>query len=209
MKAFMANRTKQPQTNARLFNLLLASVIIWPGGNTIAVTETDTANTADYVLVRTIWGNTIAVTETDTANTADYVLVRKVERKLYLYRRGKILKTYRVALGKQPNGHKQRSGDSRTPEGLYTLDWRNSDSKFFRSIHVSYPSASDRLNAHERGDVPGGEIMIHGQPTDRAEKSKLLLYKNDWTEGCIAVQNHEMLEIWQAVKDGTPIEIIP
>ena len=140
---------------------------------------------------------------------ADYVVVKKAERKLYLYRGSEILKAYRIALGKQPDGHKIREGDSRTPEGIYTLDWRNPNSRFYRSIHISYPSKTDNRDARERGDSPGGAIMIHGQPSSWVEKTKLLFNQDDWTEGCIAVQDHEMDEIWNAVDDGTPIEIIP
>ncbi len=146
---------------------------------------------------------------TEPMGKADYVIVKKAERKLYLYQGREVLKTYRIVLGKQPDGHKERSGDSRTPEGVYTLDWRNPNSKFFRSIHISYPNISDRRDARERGNSPGGAIMIHGQPNSWVEKTRLLFHEDDWTEGCIAVQNHEMLEIWNAVEDGTPIEIIP
>jgi len=144
-----------------------------------------------------------------TMQKADYVVVKKTERKLYLYRGDELLKTYRISLGKQPDGHKTREGDSRTPEGIYTLDWRNPNSRFYRSIHISYPSKTDNRNARERGDSPGGAIMIHGQPSSWVEKTKLLFKGDDWTEGCIAVQNHEMDEIWEAVEDGTTIEIIP
>ncbi len=150
-----------------------------------------------------------AVSELSPNDKADYVVVKKAERKLYLYRGSEVLKTYRIALGKQPDGHKTREGDSRTPEGRYILDWRNPNSKFYRSIHISYPSRTDFRDARERGDSPGGAIMIHGQPTSWVEKTKLLFNQDDWTEGCIAVQNHEMDEIWNAVDDGTPIEIIP
>ena len=153
--------------------------------------------------------STHTMSATNPTGKADYVVVKKAERKLYLYRGNKVLKTYRIALGKQPAGHKQRSGDSRTPEGIYTLDWRNPNSKFYRSIHISYPSRNDYRDARERGDAPGGAIMIHGQPTSWLEKTRLLFNGDDWTEGCIAVQNDEMLEIWNAVEDGTPIEIIP
>ena len=150
-----------------------------------------------------------ATSDLSVEDKADYVVVKKSERKLYLYRGAEILKTYRIALGKQPDGHKIREGDSRTPEGIYVLDWRNPNSKFYRSIHVSYPSKSDFRDARERGDSPGGAIMIHGQPSSWVEKTKLLFNQDDWTEGCIAVQDHEMDEIWNAVDDGTIIEIIP
>ena len=151
----------------------------------------------------------LASADNASIGKADYVVVKKAERKLYLYNGSELLKTYKVALGKEPDGHKLRSGDSRTPEGTYTLDWRNPNSKFFRAIHISYPNSSDRRDARERGDSPGGAIMIHGQPNSWVEKSRLLFHEDDWTEGCIAVQNHEMMEIWNAVEDGTLIEIIP
>ena len=154
-------------------------------------------------------GMVLATSDLNIDDKADYVVVKKSERKLYLYRGAEILKTYRIALGKQPDGHKIREGDSRTPEGIYILDWRNPNSKFYRSIHVSYPSKMDYHDARERGDSPGGAIMIHGQPSSWVEKTKLLFNQDDWTEGCIAVQNHEMDEIWNAVNDGTTIEIIP
>lgn len=152
---------------------------------------------------------TMANNYSDKDTKADYVVLKKAERKLFLYRGDEILKTYRVALGKQPDGHKERNGDSRTPEGTYTLDWRNPNSKFFRSIHISYPNFSDKRDARERGDSPGGAIMIHGQPKNWIERSQLLFHDDDWTEGCVAVQDHEMLEIWETIDDGTTIEILP
>lgn len=139
----------------------------------------------------------------------DYVLVKKEERKLILYAGPKLVKSYDIALGKEPNGQKQREGDSRTPEGLYTLDWRNPNSKFYRSIHVSYPSANQAQSAKEAGIDPGGEIMIHGQPSDWSERIKLTFADKDWTEGCIALENQDMIEVWDLVEDGTTIEIRP
>ena len=139
----------------------------------------------------------------------DFVLVRKKERKLYLYTGHDVVKSYKIALGKEPVGQKQREGDSRTPEGLYTLDWRNPNSRFFRSIHVSYPNVVQARSAKEAGIDPGGAIMIHGQPSDWSERIKLTFNHKDWTEGCIAVENQDMLEIWDLVRDGTPIKIEP
>ena len=139
----------------------------------------------------------------------DFVLVDKSKRELYLYSGDQVVKSYPVALGKQPKGQKKKEGDSRTPEGLYTLDWRNPTSKFFRSIHVSYPNVNQRRSAKEAGINPGGAIMIHGQPSDWAERIQLTFAHKDWTEGCIAVENQAMLEIWDLVRDGTPIKIDP
>lgn len=141
---------------------------------------------------------------------ADRVLVKKAERKLVLLKDGEIFRNYDIALGDSPMGHKQFEGDERTPEGSYTLDWRNSNSKFYRSIHISYPNQHDQKFAIEQGRSPGGMIMIHGQPNKSRNKvSAWILDQMDWTDGCIAVKNDEMDEIWAAIDNGTPIEIHP
>jgi len=139
---------------------------------------------------------------------ADRVVVIKSKRLLMLEKEGKVLKAYRVALGGHPVGPKTQEGDSKTPEGHYRLDSRNANSKFYRSIHVSYPNASDAAAARKRGVRPGGAIMIHGLPREWAWVGKLHV-ATDWTDGCIAVSNEEMDEIWRAVSDGTPIDIQP
>ena len=123
-------------------------------------------------------------------------------------RQGKVLKTYKVALGPEPVGPKQRQGDHKTPEGEYVLDRRNVHSQFYRSIHISYPSAKDRDRARKLGVSPGGDIYVHGLPNGFAWVGRGHRLK-DWTDGCIAVTNEEMDEIWRAVPDGTPIEIKP
>lgn len=140
---------------------------------------------------------------------ADRVVVEKAKRTLSLYRGQERLKRYPVALGQRPSGPKRRAGDLRTPEGRYTLDWRNPDSTYFRSIHISYPNARELQEARRTGRDPGGEIMIHGAPQDPAEQARLLGKGADWTAGCIALSNEDMQEIWDAVEDGTPIEILP
>lgn len=139
---------------------------------------------------------------------ADRVVVEKSQRKLMLLRGGRVLRTYAVALGKNPVGDKLREGDGRTPEGLYLLDWRNPESEFYRSIHISYPSPVDAAEARERGVDPGDNIMIHGLPERYAWLGERHV-RVDWTNGCIAVTNAEMDEIWRAVDDGTLIEIKP
>lgn len=139
----------------------------------------------------------------------DFVLVRKQERKLYLFSGSERIRSYSIALGKRPKGHKKMEGDSRTPEGMYTLDWRNPNSKFFRSIHVSYPSPEQYKAAEKTGVNLGGAIMIHGQPSSWSERIKLTFARKDWTEGCIALENQDMLEVWNMVEDGTPISIEP
>jgi murein L,D-transpeptidase YafK len=142
----------------------------------------------------------------ETPPKAESVLVVKSERRLYLIRDGAPYRSWRVALGGNPIGHKQREGDLRTPEGEYVLDWRNPGSCCYRSLHVSYPDAADIAAAGERGDDPGGLIMIHGQVNGWGWLGWLLQYR-DHTHGCIAVRNVPMEIIWRAVDDGTPIEI--
>lgn len=139
---------------------------------------------------------------------ADRVLVVKSERRLYLIRDNKVFATYRVALGPQPRGHKVFAGDGRTPEGLYVLDHKHPASRFYRAIHVSYPSARDIAEARKYGERPGGLVMVHGQPVNGRNGHRD--YRPwDWTAGCIAVSNAEMDEIWDATDEGTPIEILP
>jgi murein L,D-transpeptidase YafK len=146
----------------------------------------------------------------EAALTADRVEVRKSERKLTLIKGDKVVREYRVALGKNPYGHKEQEGDNRTPEGDYVLNWRNPNSSFHRSINISYPNEIDRWLAETRGVRPGGLIMIHGMPNYVRSPAVLREYEGrDWTNGCIAVQNHEMDEIWAAIQDGTPIRILP
>jgi len=148
------------------------------------------------------------VAQNNSTIKADQVIVEKGHRTLTLLSHGKALHTYKVALGGTPIGAKEQQGDHKTPEGHYILDRRNPKSRFYKSIHVSYPNEHDKQTAARRGVSPGGDIMIHGLPngfgwlgaTHRAQ---------DWTDGCIAVTNAEMDEIWQFVPDGTPIEIRP
>jgi murein L,D-transpeptidase YafK len=137
---------------------------------------------------------------------ADKVVVLKGYRRLLLMKGDEILKTYIVSLGGNPIGPKIRQGDNKTPEGNYLLDRHNANSQYHRSIHISYPNADDLARARRLGVPPGGELFIHGLPNDFHGDSEAL---GDWTEGCIALSNAEMDEIWRAVADGTPIEIKP
>lgn len=139
---------------------------------------------------------------------ADRVVVLKRERTLQLLSQGKVIKSYKVALGGDPVGPKTRQGDHKTPEGEYVLDSRNAHSQFYRSIHISYPSAKDRAVARQKGVSPGGDVFVHGLPNGYGWVGASHRLK-DWTDGCIAVTNEEMNEIWIAVTDGTPIEIRP
>jgi murein L,D-transpeptidase YafK len=139
---------------------------------------------------------------------ADRVLVLKQERTLRLMSAGKVIKTYKIALGENPLGPKTRQGDHKTPEGTYILDSRNLHSQFYKSIHISYPNAQDRAAARKQGVSPGGDVFIHGLPNGYGWIGKEHRMK-DWTDGCIAVTDQEMDEIWRAVPNGTPIEIRP
>ena len=139
---------------------------------------------------------------------ADAVLVKKSERKLYLIKDGEPFREYEIALGYHPVGHKKKEGDGKTPEGTYLLDWRKPNSRFYRSIHISYPNETDLESANGNGDRPGGMIMLHGYPEPKVFASGNYKFRGrDWTDGCIAVNNDAMEEIWRVVKDGTPIVI--
>ncbi|MDK1386877.1 L,D-transpeptidase family protein [Sinorhizobium sp. 8-89] len=137
---------------------------------------------------------------------AKEVLVDKSERTLRLLRDGTTLGEYSVSLGGNPLGHKERQGDRRTPEGDYLIDWRNPKSRYHLSLHISYPDAADKTRAASAGEDPGGDIMIHGLPNGWGFIGRLHLFL-DWTDGCIAVTDEEMREIWSRVPDGTPIRI--
>lgn len=139
---------------------------------------------------------------------ADRVVVHKSARKLQLMRNGVPLRTFKVALGLRPEGHKQFEGDFRTPEGSYRLTRRNPNSEYFLSIQVDYPNDRDLARARRQGLRPGGAIMIHGQP-NTPKKSRDYYSNVDWTEGCIAVSNSDMVEIWLMTPADTPIEILP
>jgi murein L,D-transpeptidase YafK len=139
---------------------------------------------------------------------ADLVIVHKAARRLQLLHAGQVIATYRIALGRDPEGPKRREGDGRTPEGVYILDWRNPDSHFHRSIHISYPRAWDDMRAARWGVSPGGDIMIHGLPNGVSDKQVGHPYV-DWTDGCIALTNEEMDDLWARVDDGTTIIIYP
>jgi len=143
-----------------------------------------------------------------SSEKADHVLVVKSESTLYLYKGEKVLGVYSVTFGANPKGHKQQQGDERTPEGRYVLDFKKSDSAFYKAIHVSYPNASDTERARKRGVSPGGDIMIHGQKNGFGWASPVVQYFN-WTDGCIALSNADMEAVWAAVEAGTPIEIKP
>lgn len=125
-----------------------------------------------------------------------------------MIRDDEVVRSFDVSLGGNPMGHKTKEGDFRTPEGHYKIDLKNPDSNYYLSVRISYPNAQDRASARNRGVRPGGNIMIHGRPLV-AKESEYFYKRNDWTEGCIAVSNAAMQEIWLAVQQDTPVEIVP
>lgn len=140
--------------------------------------------------------------------SADHVIVHKSARKLYLYSGSRLLGEYKVALGLNPTGTKVRERDFRTPEGHYFLARRNTRSDYFLSIQVSYPNKNDEFRARKNHWAPGGSIMIHGSPN--VPKHPVAYYaSNDWTDGCIALSNSDMVEVWLRTQDNIPIDIYP
>src|SRR5689334_12248831 len=138
----------------------------------------------------------------------DRVVVYKKERKLILLSHGKEVHSYKIALGGEPVGPKTRQGDHRTPEGIYKLDSRNPNSQYYKAFHISYPNAKDLAAARKAGVPPGGDIMLHGLGKKYGWVGKAHT-AHDWTDGCIAVTNEEMDELWELVPTGTEIEIKP
>lgn len=136
---------------------------------------------------------------------ADFVLVDKSDRTLWLYGNGVEMRRYTgLQFGDAPQGHKQFEGDEKTPEGRYVIDYRNPNSRYHLSLHISYPNTADRAFARQFNRSPGGEIFIHGQPNGYAGR-----VHGDWTDGCIALSNAEIEDLWRLVPDGTVIEIRP
>ena len=141
------------------------------------------------------------------AGSADSIVLEKKKHTLTLFAAGAPVRSYLVALG-NPAGDKQRQGDRRTPEGVFRIDSRNPGSKYHLALHISYPDAAHAASAKAKGVSPGGDIMIHGLAPQFAAAGALHR-THDWTEGCIALTNDEIEEIWIAVRDGTPIQIKP
>jgi murein L,D-transpeptidase YafK len=140
--------------------------------------------------------------------TIEKVLILKQERRLEVISGGEVIRTYRIALGRQPVGHKQEVGDQRTPEGIYTIDWRHDSADFNLSMHLDYPNLKDQIAAYKRGVDPGGMIMIHGTPIDE-EYPEWFFEGLDWTNGCIALTNPHMRELWDLVPNGTLVDVKP
>jgi len=143
-----------------------------------------------------------------SAKQADRIVIEKSKRTMTLMSGSTVLKTYKVALGGQPVGAKQRVGDHKTPEGLYIVDQKKAASQFHRALHISYPNARDKENARKLGVSPGSDVEIHGLGAKYGWVGAAHR-QMDWTDGCIAVTNEEIDEIWPLVAVGTPVEIKP
>jgi murein L,D-transpeptidase YafK len=150
----------------------------------------------------------VGQTVTPPAKQADRIVVEKSARMMKLMRGTEVLKTYKVALSREAVGAKEREGDHKVPEGQYVIDTKNSHSRFHLALHISYPNATDREKAHKLGVKPGGDIEIHGLGRGYGWVGSLQ-HHVDWTDGCIAVTNSEIDEIWSLVPVGTPLEIRP
>ena len=150
----------------------------------------------------------LAIPGLSYAELADMVTISKSEKLLYLQNEGKVFASYPVSLGSNPVGHKEKEGDNRTPEGIYTIDARMESSSYFKSLHISYPNSTDIKQAKAKGFAPGGNIMIHGQKNGFGWAAFIVQYFN-WTRGCIALTNDNMEKVWQSVQVGTKIEIKP
>ncbi len=149
-----------------------------------------------------------SVVAQDAVNV-DLIRVDKSERTLTLYAQGRAVRNYSdIQLGDEPLGAKRFQGDERTPEGSYTIDYGNPSSAYHLSLHISYPDSADRAYARSRGHSPGGDIFIHGQPNGFASHGAARV-EGDWTDGCIALADAEIEELWGLVGDGTAIEIVP
>ena len=173
--------------------LVLACAAMAAQGDALSVAEASTQPTS---------------LSSDTLPAVDRIVVKKTERRMYLMHGGNVVRSYHVALGLSPVGQKEREGDFRTPEGSYHLDVRNPRSDYFLSIKVSYPNETDSRRARARHWETGGSIMIHGMPNLMKHDPEYYL-NHDWTDGCIAVSNADMVEIWMLVPDSVPIDIDP
>ena len=149
-----------------------------------------------------------ATTASVSPQKADLIVVVKSRREMTLMSGGKLIKTYKVALGTEPVGAKEREGDHKTPEGHYTIDAKIENSRFHRALHLSYPNDADRERARKLGVNPGGAVEIHGLG-DKYGWVGALHRQTDWTDGCVAVTNEEIDEIWPMVTVGTPVDIRP
>jgi murein L,D-transpeptidase YafK len=182
--------------NMKAFRILAALLALGPGGALAA----DALPDAQQAM--------LTPPASDKLPSVDRVVVRKSQHTLVLMHGGNVVRSYHVQLGLSPTGQKERSGDFRTPEGSYRLERRNPRSDFFLSLKVSYPNEQDLRRAHAHHWETGGSIMIHGLPNTLKHEPEYY-ETHDWTDGCIAVSNADMVEIWMLVPDDVPIDILP
>lgn len=161
-----------------------------------------------FIVCMGIWIGTLVKGSFCFANWVDYIVVEKEKRIMKLFEKGREIRSYKIALGKNPIGKKEKEGDMRTPEGRYLIDFKQKKSKFHLALHISYPNRKDKIRANQKGAPPGGDIMIHGLKKGWEWLGERHTTQN-WTRGCIAVTNPEIEEIWKLVRGGTVVEIRP
>jgi len=185
--------------NAYNLNMVLRSSLVPLSLACLAFTaHADPLPQAERVMLRS----------TDSLPAVDHLVVHKTERRLLLLHGDTVVRSYKIALGLNPVGTKERAGDFRTPEGHYYLSRRNPRSDYFLSIQVSYPNETDMKRAHKNHWDAGGSIMIHGLPNQLKHEPKYYEI-SDWTDGCIALSNADMVEVWLLTPDNAPIDILP
>lgn len=160
-----------------------------------------------FLVAALVLSSVFSFAKSDPSYSPNRILIEKAARRLTLFKDGVVVKTYKVALGKHPVGAKERQGDGKTPEGVYMIDSRNEDSMYHRALHLTYPNGADWTRAKALGASPGGDIMIHGIKNGLGWLGPLHRTR-DWTQGCIAVTNSEIDELW-GVALGTQVEIRP
>jgi murein L,D-transpeptidase YafK len=161
-----------------------------------------------FHICRFVWLLFLLLPVLSKAETADRIVVNKSQHEMVLYRNGVVLSKYHVTFGANPVGHKQQSGDERTPEGRYVIDFKKADSAFHKALHISYPNTVDVEKAKRLGVNPGGDIMIHGQRNGFGWAA-WFSQKFNWTDGCIALTNADMDEVWRQVEPKVVIDIYP
>jgi murein L,D-transpeptidase YafK len=161
-----------------------------------------------FLALGMLWPATVTVSASENTTTVERLIVDKSDRRLDFIADDKVIRSFRISLGSRPTGDKNRQGDQKTPEGCYIIDWRNSERRFYRSLHISYPNAADREEACRSGVDPGSMIMTRGLPNE-AQGDQEGYLGMDWTDGCIALSHEEIDQLWASVKDGTPIDIVP
>jgi murein L,D-transpeptidase YafK len=181
-----------------MLHALLISVF---SANMIVAAPTPLAGMAPHAVVTSL-------TPLPPIGLADSIVVEKKAHMLTLFRDGKPMRTYLVALGGNPRGDKLSAGDRRTPEGIFYIDSRQPNSRYHLALHISYPDAAHRARSLAAGMAPGGDIMIHGLPNGPGAAGATHRV-NDWTNGCVALTDEEIEQIWSAVPIGTPVQIKP